>query len=115
VDVTVLPMEDLYFIPLAFRVADGNWTEVREAAEMMRLGTNIDRVAFEFRVNPLVGVLWAGVWMMIGGMVVRVAIDQGRPRLGRKATVPVPARVVPRTPTYEDRLEEELRGRGGGT
>jgi hypothetical protein len=124
VHVTVLPLEDVYFIPRAFRVmGEANWTLIQDDSALMASTTDLTGVAFELHINPLVGLLWAGVWMMIGGMVLRVLVDQGRRRMGpreppRWHTSAPEARAPDATPTaeptvapesYDDRLEEELR------
>ena len=114
VDVTVLPLEDLYFRPLAFHVTGGDWIQVGAGGAALPVGGTVDRVAFQFLVKPLVGVLWAGVWMMVGGMVLRVIIDHGRPHLARWNASTLTGPVLPRRPSYDERLEEELHRSEGG-
>ncbi len=113
VDVTVLPLEDIYLIPLSFgNEADGT-IPAQGTSGLKATSTDLDAVAFEVRVNPLVGVLWAGVWMMSGALIVRVVADHWRPPLRKESIPPAPAPGPAPTLSYEQRLEEELGAPGG--
>ena len=74
--------EDVYLAPLAFQLADGTWVGGGSAGARVPAG-EVVAVTFTASVLPLVGLVWAGLWMGVVGMLLvlaSVALERRRVR-----------------------------------
>jgi hypothetical protein len=73
----------VYLAPLAFQLSDGTWVGGGSAGSRVE-AEGVQAVTFTASVLPLVGLVWAGLWMGVVGMTL-VLLHAGLERRRRQA------------------------------
>jgi hypothetical protein len=96
IDVENTPFEDIYFTYNASSVS----------------GTRVLTVSLQVKTLPLINVLWAGMWLLAVGIVMRLIVDYTRPKPKKESMRKKRTRVredeQEDNDYYEDLIEKEL-------